>query len=397
MVEFGAPSDILWKGAPHLGTDNLVKLLRNMRLKLHEIGGEIVFGMKMTDLRADGGKVTRVIAKDENEVEHCYEGDEFVLATGHSARDVYENLHNSEVKLEQKGFAVGFRIEHPQKIINKIQYGDESGRNVKTGKGIADRANKDFFGTEPVNHIAKLPVSSYRLATDRASDGDRFRGVYSFCMCPGGQIVLSSTEPNEICVNGMSFSRRDSKWANSALVVTVAPDDDILKEYKEKYGVLAGLEFQREMERKAFKFGGGNLTVPVQRVTDFFDGVVSSSVPQSSYRLDVKSAACHNIYPIEINNALCDALTNHFEKEMPGYFCSEALLHGVETRTSSPLRVSKDRNTLKAIGISNLYPCGEGAGYAGGIISAAVDGIHVAEKILDSINGESQSNKNTYE
>jgi uncharacterized FAD-dependent dehydrogenase len=232
------------------------------------------------------------------------------------------------------------------------------------------------------------------LATDKAFDGHgQQRGVYSFCMCPGGQIVPSSTDPNEVCVNGMSFSRRDSKWANSALVVTVSPDDEVLKDYAEKYGVLAGLQFQREMERKASILGGGNLTVPVQRMTDFCEGKVSFTLPSSSYRLGVKSAPCHEIYPEPITNALRDALTNHFKNQMPGYFHPDGLLHAVETRTSSPLRVSRDPYTLIAIGAENLYPSGEGAGYAGGIISAAVDGVNVAEAILDNLCGESRPNR----
>lgn len=196
-----------------------------------------------------------------------------------------------------------------------------------------------------------------------------------------------------MCVNGMSFSRRDSKWANSALVVTVSPDDEILQEYKAEHGVMAGLEFQREMERRASKLGGGNLTVPVQRMTDFVDGKTSSTIPSSSYRLGVISAPCHEIYPDAITHALRDALTNHFQKQMPGYYHPDGLLHAVETRTSSPLRVARDPTTLLAIGTDNLYPSGEGAGYAGGIVSAAVDGVHVGEAILDNICGDSRPNR----
>jgi uncharacterized FAD-dependent dehydrogenase len=205
--------------------------------------------------------------------------------------------------------------------------------------------------------------------------------------------VPSSTNPDEICVNGMSFSRRDSVWANAALVVTVSPDDIVLKEYRDKYGVMAGLEFQREMERKAAMLGGGDLTVPVQRMTDFCEGKISSTVPSSSYRLGVKSAPCHEIYPETITAALRDALINHFKNQMPGYFHRDGLLHAVETRTSSPLRISRDPTTMMAVGAGNLYPCGEGAGFAGGIVSAAVDGVNVAESILDNIYGESRPNR----
>jgi uncharacterized FAD-dependent dehydrogenase len=394
LVDFGAPSNILWEGAPHLGTDNLVRLLRSMRHRMEELGGEIHFGTKMTGLVMEGQKMKSITAEQKDGKHISFEGDAFVLATGHSARDVYESLHHSGVKLEPKGFSVGFRIEHPQAIINQIQYGDEWGVCVKTGKSLTDAANEDYFGEPTEHHIARMPVPSYRLATDQAKDGSgNQRGVYSFCMCPGGQIVPSSTDPNEVCVNGMSFSRRDSKWANSALVVTVAPDDEILKDYR-THGVLAGLEFQRDMERRASSLGGGNLTVPVQRMTDFIDGIVSSTIPSSSYRLGVKSAPCHEIYPEPITTALRDALSNHFRRQMPGYFHPDGLLHAVETRTSSPLRVSRDRETYTAVGTENLFPAGEGAGYAGGIVSAAVDGVNVAEAILDSMYGESRPNRN---
>lgn len=191
----------------------------------------------------------------------------------------------------------------------------------------------------------------------------------------------------------MSFSKRDSPWANSALVVTVSPEDEVLEEYRTKYGVLAGLEFQRDMERRASKLGGGNLIVPVQRMTDFCVGRVSATVPTSSYRLGVKSAPCHELYPEQITESLRDALTNHFSKQMPGYFHPDGLLHAVETRTSSPLRISRDPKTLIAVGTDNLFPSGEGAGFAGGIVSAAVDGVNVAESILDCLCGEPRPNR----
>jgi uncharacterized FAD-dependent dehydrogenase len=212
-------------------------------------------------------------------------------------------------------------------------------------------------------------------------------------MCPGGQIVPSSTEPEEVCVNGMSFSKRDSMWANSALVVTVSPEDEILDEYRKTHGVMAGLAFQRDMERKASMLGGGNLTVPVQRMTDFVKGQVSATIPSSSYRLGVKSAPCHEIYPAPLTQALRDALVNYFDRSMPGYYNEEGLLHAVETRTSSPLRVSRDSESLTAIGIENLFPAGEGAGFAGGIVSAAVDGMAVAEAVLDQLYGEDREGR----
>lgn len=181
--------------------------------------------------------------------------------------------------------------------------------------------------------------------------------------CPGGQIVPSSTETGELCINGMSFSNRDSVWANSALVVTVAADDPILEPYRKTHGALAGLEFQRDMERRAFTLGGGNMRAPVQRLTDFISERVSNSdIPSSSYRMGIKSAACHKIYPEPLNRALSDGIVNHFDKQMPGFLCDEALLHGVETRTSSPVRVPRDRITLQARGVENMFPAGEGKG-----------------------------------
>ena len=436
LVRYGAPPQILVEGAPHLGTDNLVRLLRNLRRDLiHRWGAQVHFGTSMTALQVhpddpqtiEGVHVTRTIPKEgtkkdtDEKDDHSQDalagenaesvvaekqflpGDAIVLATGHSARDVYETLYQAGIPLEPKGFAVGFRVEHPQHVINKIQYGTEWGPSVITGKAKTDATNQDYFdqlrlanrNQEDIGkHSGQLPVPSYRLATDKAHDGlGRTRGVYSFCMCPGGQIVPSSTDPNEICVNGMSFSKRDSLWANSALVVTVAPDDEILNDYRNEYGVLAGLAFQRDMERKAAQLGGGNLTVPVQRLTDFVQGVVSTTIPQSSYRLGVRSAPCHEIYPTPLTSALKDAIVNYFDKQMPGFYTNQGLLHGVETRTSSPLRISRDRETFVAMGTSNLFPAGEGAGFAGGIVSAAVDGMAVAEAVLDKLFGESREGK----
>jgi uncharacterized FAD-dependent dehydrogenase len=407
LVEYGAPEKILVEGSPHLGTDNLVKLLRNLRMDLKAMGGDIRFGTQMTKLDMEHGRVQGVQAvtstRDQEEVTHdTILGDATVLATGHSARDVYERLHEAGVQLEPKGFAVGFRIEHPQKLINKIQYGQEWGPSVVTGKSRTDAANQEFFIEAKQNtdtaHSGTLPVPSYRLATDKANDGNgQTRGVYSFCMCPGGQIVPSSTEPEEVCVNGMSFSKRDSMWANSALVVTVSPEDQILDQYRQTHGVMAGLAFQRDMERQASQMGGGNLTVPVQRMTDFVKGQVSTTIPSSSYRLGVKSAPCHEIYPAPLTEALRDALVNYFDKSMPGYYNEEGLLHAVETRTSSPLRVSRDSESLTAIGIENLFPAGEGAGFAGGIVSAAVDGMAVAEAVLDQLYGQDREGRSSQE
>jgi uncharacterized FAD-dependent dehydrogenase len=454
FVKYGAPSKILVEGSPHLGTDNLVRLLRNMRHDLTAKGGEILFGARMAKLHhastgattgtEDGDvKVTGIdVCYDDDSRTETIHADAVVLATGHSARDVYQELHDSNknfdvntdtntttlVQLEPKGFAVGFRVEHPQSLINQIQYGSPWASRVFSGKKRTDQINLErcvagadtdtsINNNEVENEIiiknaktGRLPVASYRLATNQAHDGTtdqvpsdnneseqpqqqpHYRGVYSFCMCPGGQIVPASTDPNEVCVNGMSFSQRDSTWANSALVVTVDPTDPILLSYRQQYGpIMAGVEFQRDMERRASIMGGGNgdLTVPVQRLTDYLEGTVSvsssdNSLPSSSYRLGVKSAPLHELYPPPLTHALRQALLNKFDKQMPGYVSSEALLHGVETRTSSPLRICRDPDTLQSIGsLSGLYPAGEGAGFAGGIVSAAVDGSTVGQAVLD--------------
>jgi len=418
LVKYGAPERILVEGAPHLGTDNLVRLLRNMREDLRGLGGEIHFGTKASRYLIEDGKIRGVEAEcvevnerskskpidseaREHESSKTFYGDAVVLATGHSARDVYEELHKSGVELEPKGFAVGFRIEHPQRLINEIQYGKDWGSRVFTKRPSTDTVNTEHFeklsdGTEEL-HQGTLPVASYRLATDKAFDGEQNRGAYSFCMCPGGQIVPSSTEEGELCINGMSFSNRDSLWANSALVVTVSQDDPILDKYR-SHGCLAGLEFQRDIERKAFKLGGMNMTVPVQRLTDYVNGVVSSSIPESSYRLGAVSAPLHEIYPKPLYNALSYAITEHFEKQMPGFLFEDALLHGVETRTSSPLRLVRNQTTLQAGGVDNLYPAGEGAGFAGGIVSAAVDGLVIADAIKSKfLTSDSDGNGKTFE
>ena len=247
-------------------------------------------------------------------------------------------------------------------MINEIQYGKDWGSRVITKRASTDSVNAEHFAKDTnhsVSHEGFLPVANYRLATNEAFDGISNRGAYSFCQCPGGQIVPSSTEKGELCINGMSFSKRDSLWANSALVVTVSPNDSILEPWS-AHGCLAGLEFQRDMERKAFILGGGEMSAPVQRLTDFVDGKLSESVPSSSYRLGVKSAECHDIYPAPLYNAIRNAIVTQFDKQMPGFLCDDALLHGVETRTSSPVRVLRDSNTLQAIGIDNLFPSGEG-------------------------------------
>ncbi|KAF2531075.1 hypothetical protein F2Q70_00033343 [Brassica cretica] len=363
LVRFGAPDNILVNGKPHLGTDKLIPLLRNFRHYLQSAGVNIKFGTRVDDLLVEDSRVVGVRVSDSTDKLQSsskdLKFDAVVLAVGHSARDTYEMLLSRNVELTPKDFAVGLRVEHPQELINSIQYSDLAGE-VRKGRG-------------------KVPVADYKVVQyvndkdeDLSQSSSSKRSCYSFCMCPGGQVVLTSTNPNELCINGMSFSRRSSKWANAALVVTVsAKDFDLLN----LTGPLAGIEFQREFERRAAIMGGGDFTVPVQRVTDFLQSKLSETpLPSSSYRLGVKSAKLHELFPAHITDSLRQSLSM-FEKELPGFISEEALLHGVETRTSSPVRIPRSNETYQSTSLKGLYPVGEGAGYAGGIVSAAVDGM----------------------
>ncbi|RDX94412.1 hypothetical protein CR513_23198, partial [Mucuna pruriens] len=365
LVQFGAPKQILIDGKPHLGTDRLVPLLRNFRQHLQDLGVTIKFGTRVDDLVIKDGHVLGVMVSESAEKLHLtsqkMEYDAVILAVGHSARDIYEVLLAHNVELIPKDFSVGLRIEHPQELINSIQYAE--------------------LASEVCHGHGKIPVADYKLANyidkvdfcEASDSGEENRSCYSFCMCPGGQVVLTSTSPSEICINGMSFSRRASKWANAALVVTVTTKDFEALNY---YGPLAGVKFQREFEQRAAMMGGGNFIVPVQTVPDFLENKLSvTSVPPSSYRLGVKAANLHQLFPIHITEALKHSLVT-FDKELPGFICNEALLHGVETRTSSPIQIPRNIDSYESTSVKGLYPVGEGAGYAGGIISAAVDGMH---------------------
>ncbi|XP_057537943.1 uncharacterized protein LOC130815476 [Amaranthus tricolor] len=388
LIHFGAPKSILVNGKPHLGTDRLVPLLRNFRQHLQALGVSIKFGTRVDDLLVEGMTIKGVKVSDvtKNSPIHSQDlrYDAVVLAVGHSARDVYQMLLSHNVELVPKDFAIGLRIEHPQQLINSIQYAGLAAE-VQGGRG-------------------KVPVADYKIAnylngegsvSDYASAG---RGCYSFCMCPGGQVVLTSTNPSELCINGMSFSRRSSKWANAALVVTVSTKDF---ESLNFHGALAGVAFQREFEQRAALMGGGNFVVPAQIVPDFLEGRTSATcLPQSSYRLGVKAANLHELFPTHITKALQDSILM-FEKELPGFISKEALLHGVETRTSAPIQIPRNNATFESTTLKGLYPIGEGAGFAGGIVSAAVDGLYagfaVAKHLglitaeIDSFIGKSQT------
>ncbi|CAH1426620.1 unnamed protein product [Lactuca virosa] len=369
LVRFGAPESILVDGKPHLGTDRLIPLLRNFRQHLQDLGVNIRFGSRVDDLIVENGHVVGVNVSDSSgRLGFSSEKlgfDAVVLAVGHSARDVYQMLLSHNTELVPKDFAVGLRIEHPQELINSIQY-SKLANEVLSGRG-------------------KIPVADYKVVeyVKREDNNDTpQRSCYSFCMCPGGQVVVTSIDPSELCINGMSFSRRASKWANAALAVTVSPKDFNDLGF---HGPLAGVDFQREFEQRASIMGGGNFVVPVQTVKDFMDNKLSASnIPSSSYRLGVKAANLHELFPVHITEALQHSIMA-FDQELPGFISSDALLHGVETRTSSPVQIPRNPDTFESVSLRGLYPVGEGAGYAGGIVSAAVDGMYAGFALAKSL------------
>jgi uncharacterized FAD-dependent dehydrogenase len=342
----GAPEAILVDARPHIGSNRLPKVVTALREKLESVGVKFEFGARVVGLLQRPGRVTGVRLSDGREIA----ARAVVLATGHSARDVFVMLAEAGVLLEAKAFALGVRVEHPQPLINRIQYGR--------------------FADHP-----KLPNASYRVA--ETVEG---RGVFSFCMCPGGFVVPASTEPGELVVNGMSLSRRDSPYANSGLVIGVEPGDVEQAGYS---GVLGGVELQRRIEQAAFAASSGALSAPATRVTDFLARRASSTVPETSY---IPGLTPTDVGPIldaaglKLADRLRLALAA-FDRKLRGYRTEEAVLIGVESRTSSPVRVPRDPESLQAPGFSGLYPCGEGAGYAGGIVSAALDGQRVARAI----------------
>jgi len=370
LVDFGAPERILVDSKPHLGTDRLVKILQAARKHLVDRGVEFRFGTEVSDLvvsdDADASRAVGCVLSDGSVLDGY---DAVVLAIGHSARQLYQQLHRERgVAMASKAIACGFRIEHPQDLINEIQYGAEFAPLASRGKGA-------------------VPVADYRLVAQVPSEK---RAAYSFCMCPGGQVVPTAVEAGELSVNGMSFSRRQSQWANSGLVVTIGTEDyaaDLAAAgiAFDSDDPLIGVEWQRLIERRASELGGGGLVCPVQTLPDFLAGVVTvadADLPPSSYRLGIKSAACHGLYSSSVTESLRVAL-KLFDKQLPGYISPRALLHGVETRTSAPVQITRDSKSLESSTLAGLFPCGEGAGYAGGIVSAAVDGVRVAKKILD--------------
>lgn len=344
----GAKESILYEAHPHLGTDKLPRIISNIRQSISEAGGIFLLEKKVTDFILDGDEIRGVVTSDNEK----FMSDNVILATGHSARDIYEICTRRGVALEMKAFAMGVRVEHPQDLIDRIQYhGNPRGE--------------------------LLPAASYSIV--KQVDG---RGVYSFCMCPGGFIVPSATSQEEVVVNGMSPSGRNSPYANSGIVVEIRPED--LSKYSES-GILAGIEFQKELEHDAWINGGKTQRAPAQRLEDFVIGKTSGSLPKVSYFPGVTSSPLHQWLPEFIGNRLRAGL-RLFGLSMKGYLTNEAAVLGVESRTSSPVRIPRDPEKMQHIRIKGLYPCGEGSGYSGGIVSSAVDGMRAAEAIALIVN-----------
>lgn len=349
----GANKNILYEAHPHLGTDKLPGIISKIRQTILDAGGLFILEKRVTDLILEDDILKGVITADNEK----YIADNVILATGHSARDIYYLLQKHDIELQIKPFAIGVRVEHPQELIDRIQYHGNS-----RGKF--------------------LPAASYNLV--KQVEG---RGVYSFCMCPGGFIVPSATSQEEVVVNGMSPSERNSPYANAGIVVEIKPED--LAKYF-TFGELAGLEFQKEIERLAWKNAGHSQKAPAQRLGDFVSGKNSSSLPDVSYFPGVTESPLHSWLPKSIGKRLRDGF-RLFGSQLNGFLTNEAVVLGVESRTSSPVRIPRDPVEMNHIRIAGLYPCGEGSGYSGGIVSSAVDGIKAADAIARKLSGQIQN------
>ena len=347
FVQHGAKEDILIDAHPHIGSDKLPRVIEAMRETILRCGGEVHFNTRVTRLVISDGKVTGV----ECATGVCFEGP-VILATGHSARDVYEMLHDQQVDLEAKGIAVGVRLEHPQHIIDEIQYHNPAGRGEY------------------------LPAAEYSFVTQ--VDG---RGVYSFCMCPGGVVVPAASAPGQLVVNGMSPSRRDTYWANSGMVVEIHPED--LPHKYQDMGVLKVMRFQEDLEQRCFEEAGNTQQAGAQRMKDFVEGKPTKLIPPSSFPAGLQPSRLDQWLPPFIATRLRKAFSV-FGRYAKGFLTNDAIVIGVETRTSSPVRIPRDHELLRHITIQGLYPCGEGAGYAGGIVSAAIDGERCAEALFNA-------------
>jgi len=345
LVEHGANSDILIDAHPHIGSNKLPLIITNIRETILHYGGEVHFGQKVTDFILKDQQILGVVCNDSHE----YLGKAVILATGHSARDIYELLFRKQIFIEPKPFALGVRIEHPQALIDEIQY----------------RQNpRDYH----------LPAAAYSLVCQVKN-----KGVFSFCMCPGGIIVPAATAPGEIVVNGMSMSRRDSKYANSGTVTSIELSDFNEIEAKDPFVFM---RFQQKVEQQLFQAGDGSQKAPAQRLPDFISRKLSATLPDSSYIPGLTSQPLHQLLPKFVYNRLQQGV-QEFGKMMRGYMTSEAVVVGTESRTSSPIRIPRVKETLQHPQIQGLFPCGEGAGYAGGILSAAMDGQNVAFAIKE--------------
>jgi len=361
FVDFGAEENILYESHPHIGTNKLPHIITSVRKQVLGAGGEFWFNKKVIDLVIKNETIIGAKTSDGT----IFEGDAVILATGHSAREIFHLLHNRKIKIESKPFALGVRAEHPQELINSIQY-------------HCDKESCDPF----------LPPASYSLVQQVGTTG-----VFSFCMCPGGIIAPASTNPGELVVNGWSPSKRNNPFANSGIVVQIQNHNlQDLKDFGETKEMpgnilnspLGMMYFQQYVERKAYSAGGGKFVAPAQRLVDLCEDKVSSSLPVCSYLPGVSSASLKEVLPLFIYKNLQQAF-REFGKKMKGYFTNEAVIVAAESRTSSPVRVPRHPETLQHVQIRNLYPCGEGAGYAGGIVSAAMDGERVAKKISERL------------
>lgn len=348
LVQHGAKEEIMIDSHPHIGSDRLPGIMKAIRQTIIDCGGEVRFQTKVDRLVINDGEVKGVVTADGGEVS----GDAVILATGHSARDVYRSLARDGVKMESKGLAVGVRLEHPQQTIDRIQYHNPAGRG------------------------RWLPAAEYNFVTQ--ADG---RGVYSFCMCPGGVVVPAGSGPEELVVNGMSASSRSSIWANSGMVVELRPGD--FPEYADR-GEFEMLDMVEDMEKKFYEESGKSIVAPAQRMKDFVEGKPSKNLPPSSYIPGLYEARMDQLLPPFISSRLKKGFAE-FGRKAKGFLTNDAILIGLESRTSSPVRIPRDKETLCHSEVKGLYPAGEGAGYAGGIVSAAIDGMRCARSIKDSL------------
>lgn len=347
FIEHGADKEIKTEAHAHIGTDKLSPIIKNIRKTIEEFGGEYHFETKVVDFIIKDNKIKGVITQNNEKIEADY----VILATGHSARDIYYLFNRQNWLLEAKPFAMGVRVEHPQELINQIQYHSH-------------------------NYSKLLPPASYSLAHNYKE-----RGVFSFCMCPGGMIVPAATNTDELVVNGMSNTLRNSPFANSGILVSINKED--AKDYRE-HGELALLKFQEALEHKMFESAQSSIAAPSQRLTDFLRNKPSSALSPNSYLCGTIPTDLNKILPKFMTETLKEGFKN-FERKMKGFICQEANLIGLESRSSSPVRIPRDPFSLQHIQISGLYPCGEGSGYAGGITSSAMDGINIAKKISQTL------------